>query len=437
MRPAGPFALIDGNNFYVSCERAFRPALEGRPVIVLSNNDGCAIARSNEAKALGIKMGHPWFQVRQAWPDAGITALSANFALYGDMSSRLMGIAAGLGPDQEVYSIDETFIGLAGVPGDLVKRSRAVRARISQWTGLPTCVGIGPTKTLAKLANHIAKTAERKPGSYPAELAAVCNLDRLPASDLDAVMAATEVGEVWGIGPRIADQLRALGVRNVLDAARLDPATVRRRWSVVLERTVRELQGMPCIDLEDAPAPKREIAVTRSFGRPVRELQQLVQAISEYAARAAEKLRRQGSLAARVLVFAHTSPFRPGPRWAKSLVVPLRRPTADTARITEAAILGMRLIYEPGYDLAKAGVMLMDLCDAGTLQGELDLDDDAGRDRGPLMAVMDKLNGRWGKATIQPGGVGIATMRRDWAMRQARRTPHYTTDWHQVPIARA
>ena len=198
------FALIDGNNFYVSCERVFRPVLEGRPVIVLSNNDGCAIARSNEAKDLGVKMGHPWFQVKRAWPDAGITALSANFALYGDMSSRLMGIAAGLGPSQEVYSIDETFIGMAGVPGDLVKRSRAVRVRISQWTGLPTCVGIGPTKTLAKLANHVAKTAERKPGSYPAELAAVCNLASLPASELDTVMAATDVGEVWGIGPRIA-----------------------------------------------------------------------------------------------------------------------------------------------------------------------------------------------------------------------------------------
>ena len=291
------FALVDGNNFYVSCERVFRPALEGRPVIVLSNNDGCAIARSNEAKALGIKMGHPWFQVRHAWPDAGITALSANFALYGDMSSRLMGIAAGLGPAQEVYSIDEMFIGLQGVPGDLVKRSRAVRERIATWTGLPTCVGIGPTKTLAKLANHIAKTAERKPGSYPAELAAVCNLARLPASDLDALLAATEVGEVWGIGPRIADQLRALGVRSVLDAARLDPATVRRRWSVVLERTIRELQGQPCIGLEQAPPAKQQIACTRSFGQPVTELVPMVQAVSEFAARTGEKLRAQGGRA--------------------------------------------------------------------------------------------------------------------------------------------
>ena len=429
-------ALLDGNNFYVSCERAFRPSLQDRPVVVLSNNDGCAISRSNEAKALGIKMAQPHHEFRHLEDGAGLVSLSANFTLYGDMSDRMMSLAAGLGPGQEIYSI-ECFIDLQGVR-DQAARARAIRARIHRWIGIPTCIGIAATKTLAKLANHVAKDAERKPGSYPAQHAQVCHLGERAPADVDALLAATAVGDVWGVGPRIGAQLRDVGVLTALDLARLDPASVRRRWSVVLERTVRELQGMPCIDLEDAPAPKREIAVTRSFGRPVRELQQLVQAISEYAARAAEKLRRQGSLAARVLVFAHTSPFRPGPRWAKSLVVPLRRPTADTARITEAAILGMRLIYEPGYDLAKAGVMLMDLCDAGTLQGELDLDDDdAGRDRGPLMAVMDKLNGRWGKATIQPGGVGIATMRRDWAMRQARRTPHYTTDWHQVPIARA
>ena len=429
-------ALLDGNNFYVSCERAFRPSLQDRPVVVLSNNDGCAISRSNEAKALGIKMAQPHHEFRHLEDGAGLVSLSANFTLYGDMSDRMMSLAAGLGPGQEIYSIDECFIDLQGVR-DQAARAHAIRARIHRWIGIPTCIGIAPTKTLAKLANHVAKDAERKPGSYPAQHAQVCHLGTLPPAEVDTLLAATAVGDVWGVGPRIGAQLRDVGVLTALDLARLDPASVRRRWSVVLERTVRELQGMPCIDLEDAPAPKREIAVTRSFGRPVRELQQLVQAISEYAARAAEKLRRQGSLAARVLVFAHTSPFRPGPRWAKSLVVPLRRPTADTARITEAAILGMRLIHEPGYDLAKAGVMLMDLCDAGTLQGELDLDDDAGRDRGPLMAVMDKLNGRWGKATIQPGGVGIATMRRDWAMRQARRTPHYTTDWHQVPIARA
>ncbi len=436
MPPKGPFALIDGNNFYVSCERAFRPGLEGRPVIVLSNNDGCAIARSNEAKALGIKMGHPWFQVRQAWPDAGITALSANFALYGDMSSRLMGIAAGLGPDQEVYSIDETFIGLAGIPGDLVRRSRAVRERILQWTGLPTCVGIGQTKTLAKLANHIAKAAERKPGSYPAEMAQVCDLGRLPASDMDALMAATEVGEVWGIGPRIADQLRVLGVRSVLDAARLDPATVRRRWSVVLERTIRELQGQPCIGLEQAPPAKQQIACTRSFGQPVTELVPMVQAVSEFAARTGEKLRAQGGRAGQVLVFAHTSPFRPGKSYSKAITLSLRRPSSNTLDLVATAARGMRAIFKPGYHFMKAGVMLLDLVPEGQEQGELRLDDD-GEAAGRLMTAVDAINDRYGQGSIRVASAGAQVKKRVFEMRQQLRTPRYTTRWDELPVARA
>lgn len=430
-------ALLDGNNFYVSCERVFRPSLEGRPVVVLSNNDGCAISRSNEAKALGIKMGQPHFEFRHLEDSAGLVTLSANFALYGDMSDRMMSLAAGLGPESEIYSIDEAFIGLQGVRGDLAARARAVRERIVRWIGIPTCVGIAPTKTLAKLANHIAKDAERKPGSYPAQHAQICHLGALPAAEVDQLLQATEVGDVWGVGRRIGEQLRAAGVATALELARLDPASVRRRWSVVLERTVRELQGLPCIDLDDAPAPKQEIAVTRSFGKPVRELASLVEAVSEFSTRAAEKLRKQGGLAGRVMVFAHTSPFRPGPRWSQSLVVPLRRPTADTRLIVDAAVVAMRMIFQPGYDLAKAGVMLLDLCDGSVLQGELDLEDESGRDRGKLMTAMDKLNTKWGRATVRPASTGTAGDRREWTMRQERRTPHYTTDWRQAPIARA
>ena len=287
------FALVDGNNFYVSCERAFRPSLKRWPVVVLSNNDGCAIARSNEAKALGIKMGAPWFEIEHLTESDGLVALSANFTLYGDMSDRMMSIAAGLGPAQEIYSIDESFIDLAGVRGDLTVRARAVRERIDKWIDIPCGIGIGSTKTLAKLANFIAKTAERKPGSYPLELAQVCNLTTLPPGDLDAVLKATDVGEVWGVGRRIAAQLKENGITTVLDLARMDPATVRRRWSVVLERTVRELQGLPCIGLAQQPAPKKEIACTRSFGRPITELWPLVEAVSEFSARAAGKLRLQ------------------------------------------------------------------------------------------------------------------------------------------------
>lgn len=431
------YALVDGNNFYVSCERVFKPSLEGRPVVVLSNNDGCAIARSNEAKALGIKMGAPWFQIRHMEQTDGLVALSANFVLYGDMSDRMMSLAAGLGPIQEIYSIDESFIGLQGVRGDLTKRSRAIRERIDRWVGIPCGIGIGHTKTLAKLANHIAKSAERKPGSYPIELAQVCNLTTLPAQDLDDVLAATQVEEVWGVGRRIAAQLHEGGIHTVLDLARMDPATVRRRWSVVLERTVRELQGMQCIDLQDAPAPKKEIACTRSFGTAITELPQLIEAVSEFASRAAEKARKQGSLASQVMVFAHTSPFRPGPRMHRSVVVPLRRPTSDTALLVQAASMGIRQVFQPGYQLSKAGVMLLDLVPGSVLQEELDLEEVAGRDRSKLMTSVDALNGRYGKGTVHIGSTGASNKARTWGMKQLRRTPQYTTRWEDVPIARA
>ena len=426
------YALVDGNNFYVSCERVFRPSLDGRPVVVLSNNDGCAIARSNEAKALGIKMGAPWFQIRHMEETEGLVALSANFTLYGDMSDRMMSLAAGLGPVQEIYSIDESFIGLQGMRGDLTKRSRAIRERIDRWVGIPCGVGIGQTKTRAKLANYIAKTAERKPGSYPAELAQVCNLTTLPAQDLDDVLAATLVEEVWGVGRKIGAQLHECGIHTVLDLARMDPATIRRRWSVVLERTVRELQGMQCIDLDDAPAPQKEIACTRSFGQAITELPPLLEAVSEFASRAAEKLRKQGSLASQLLVFAHTSPFRPGPRFNKSVVVPLRRPTADTGKLVWAAAMGMRRMYEPGYKMAKAGVMLLDLVLGNVLQAELDLEEEDQRDRTKLMVALDTLNGRYGKGTVHSASTGGTNKGKDWGMKQERRTPQYTTRWEDA-----
>jgi DNA polymerase V len=435
------YALVDGNNFYVSCERVFRPSLQGRPVIVLSNNDGCAIARSNEAKDLGIKMGAPWFQIRHLEQEAGLVALSANFTLYGDMSDRMMTLAAGLGPTQEIYSIDESFIGLHGVRGDLTRRAHIIRDRILRWTGIPTGIGIAPTKTLAKLANFIAKTAERKPGSYPEHLARVCNLAALSQNGLEVILAATDVGEVWGVGPRIAKQLREEGVHTVLDLARMDTATVKRRWNVTLEKTVREVQGMPCVNLDDAPAPKQQIACTRSFGRPVTELAPLVEAVSEFACRAAEKLRKQHSLARELLVFMHTSPHRAGPQLSRSVTVPLWRPTADSRQLAHAAAEGMRFMYAPGFQLIKAGVILVDLQPDSVQQGELDLDPEEAtretRDRNRLMAAMDAVNGRFGKGTLHVGSTGATQTQRTWGMRQERRTPRYTTRWEDVPVARA
>lgn len=431
------YALVDGNNFYVSCERVFRPSLNGRPVIVLSNNDGCAIARSNEAKDLGIKMGAPWFQIRHLESSAGLVALSANFPLYGDMSERMMTLAAGLGPAQEIYSIDESFVALDGVR-DATRRAWAIRSRIWRWIGIPCGIGIAPTKTLAKLANHIAKTAERKPGSYPGELAQVCNLAELSPGALSKVLERTAITEVWGIGPRLGAQLLEAGIGNVAQLRGMDPALARRRWSVMLERTVRELQGQNCIALEHAPPPKQMIACTRSFGQAVSDLEPLIEAVSEFATRAAQKLRGQQGRAAKIQVFAHTSPHRPGPRFSRSVVVPLVRPTCDTRQLVAAAIAGLRSIYQPGFELIKAGVILLDLVGPQVQQAELDFAaQPPTRDQARLMSAMDAINRRYGKGAIHVGSTGQEKPERPWAMRQLRRTPLYTTSLDDVPLVRA
>jgi DNA polymerase V len=434
------YALIDGNNFYVSCERVFRPDLRDRPVVVLSNNDGCAIARSNEAKALGIKMGAPWFQIQKLQDDAGLVGLSANFPLYADMSDRMMSLAAGLGHRQEIYSIDESFVDVSGIRGDLTERSRKIRARILQWAGLPTCIGLGPTKTLTKLANHIAKTSERKPGVYPAHHAQVCNLGTMSASERDELLKATDVGDVWGVGRRIGAQLVDAGVTNALELSKLDPAAVKARWSVVLERTVRELNGVPCFDFEDGPADKKQIACTRSFGQPVIELHHLQEALTEFASRAAEKLRKQDGHAGQVLAFIRTSPFRQNDKqYSRSAVVPLPSPTADTAQIVEAVLAVLHVIYKPGYKYAKAGVMLLDLQPNTRHQFTLDLEDDAQykEARARLMKTLDEVNERYGRGTLKLASAGTQTQHRAWQMLQERKTPGYTTDWNDLKIIRS
>ena len=428
------YALVDGNNFYVSCERVFQPWLQGRPVVVLSNNDGCAIARSDEAKALGIKMGAPYFQLRERERDAGLVALSANFSLYGDMSDRMMSLAAGLGHKQEVYSIDESFVDLSGISGDLVRRARQIRRRILQWIGIPTCIGIGPTKTLAKLANAIAKSAERKPGSYPAHHAQICHLGACTPQELAALLQATDVGEVWGVGPRIAARLRAQGIATAQDLVSMSPATARAMSSVVLEKTVRELQGTPCFEFEDEPSPKQQIACTRSFGHPVTELADLQQAVTEFACRAAEKLRKQKGHAAQVLVFIRTSPFRQqNAQYSRSACLPLPVPTSDSAHITQAAMALLQSIYEPGYLYAKAGVMLMGLQPAARQQLTLDLSrhwgDAQPANRTRLMLAIDQINQRHGRGSLKLGSAGTGHAAQIWHMKQDFKTPAYTTDW--------
>ena len=366
-----------------------------------------------------------WWRYRRTLPFMAISV------------DRMMSLAAGLGPRQEIYSIDESFIDLAGVRGDLVERSHKVRSRILQWVGIPCGIGIGTTKTLAKLANHIAKTAERKPGSYPEKLAQVCNLAALPPSELDAVLAATPVGEVWGVGRRISAKLIEGGVTTVLDLMRADPATIRRKFNVMVERTVRELQGTPCVDLEHMPQPKQEIACTRSFGHPIAQLHELAEAVTEFASRAAQKVRKQHSLAGQVLCYVRTSPFRSDPQYSRSITVPLRRPSADTALIVAAALTGLRAIYRPGYNMAKAGVILLELHSDAVQQQELALEDDIAADRARLMETLDGLNLRYGRSTVFIASTGLAGERRSWSMKQERRTPQYTTSWKDIAVARA
>lgn len=438
------FALVDVNNMYVSCERVFRPALIGRPVVVLSNNDGACIARSNEAKDLGVKMAQPWFQVRHLERQAGLVALSANFELYGDMSSRMMSLVGKYAPKQEVYSIDESFLDFAGVPGDLEVIGREMRARVLQWTGLPTSVGFGPTKTLAKLANHIAKMADRSPGSYPSRYAQVCHLGAASRAELRSVFEVTQVGNVWGVGRRIAARLEEQGIHNVLELTRADTAMLRKQFSVVLEKTVLELRGTACLDVDHEPAAQQQIMCSRSFGSAVTEISGLVEVVSQFAARVAEKARQQQAAAGAVHVFISTSPFRTQDRQhSPSATLPLSSPTADSRVVIGAAVRALQRMYRPGFNYVKAGVMLVDLQPESQQQGVLDLfapgdaQGSLSKVSAPrLMAVVDTLNQRFGRGAVS---VAIASNFNGGTQKaiakQERRSPRYTTRLDEIAIA--
>ncbi|HEY6019131.1 MAG TPA: Y-family DNA polymerase [Candidatus Paceibacterota bacterium] len=415
-----PVALVDCNNFYVSCERVFNPKLEGRPVVVLSNNDGCAVARSNEVKALGIKMGEPWFKMEQLAKQHGIIALSSNYTLYGDMSARVMSILSQFSDQQEIYSIDECFLGLDGfAPDYLVEHGQKIRQAVWKKVGIPVCVGIAETKTLAKLANHCAKKGL-------AGQEGVCDFGTLDDSQLSGLFSRISAGEIWGIGPRIRQRLADLGIDTVEALRSADPEYIRQQFSVVVERTVKELNGIPCIELEGEGVARQQIMVSRSFGQPVASLEDLSESVAYFAATAAEKLRHDGSVATSLCVFMRTNPFSENdPQYSKSIVVPLALATDDTTRLVGAALCGLKQIYRTGYRYKKSGVLLMGLHPKDQVQGDLFQDRQQLIRSESLMQVMDAINHRMGKGSLTVAAAGI---RQRWVMRREMKSADYTTD---------
>ena len=416
-------ALIDVNNFYVSCERVFNPKLVNKPVVVLSNNDGCAVARSNEVKALGVGMGAPWFKFKDLAKQHGIIALSSNYALYADMSNRVMSILRQFSPNQEVYSIDESFLDLTEFQSrDLVRYGQQMRQRILQWTGLPVCVGVGSTKTLSKLANHCAKKR--------AEFKSVCNFNTMKSQDLDALLSQIDVGEIWGVGRKLAPKLQALGFNTVLDLKRANPERLRQQFSVVMEKTIRELNGTVCIEMEEVSPAKQQILSSRSFGHPVTDYNSLAESITLYMSRAAEKLRKQNSFAGSVFVYIRTSPFKlDQPFYSNGMTISLPSPTDDSRQLVNVALWGLKQIYKPKFNYAKAGVMLSELVPAAGVQTDLFSQTQISNKSYDLMTAMDKINKKMGKEAIKLASEGF---KRPWKMKQENKSPSYTTSWNEL-----
>ncbi|CAE6709521.1 Y-family DNA polymerase [Candidatus Nitrotoga fabula] len=418
-------ALIDVNNFYVSCERVFNPALEGKPVIVLSNNDGCAVARSNEAKALGIQMGTPWFQLRDLARQHGILAFSSNYPLYADMSNRVMTILSRFSPVQEIYSIDECFLELTGMPLPHSAIGRAIQKRVRQWTGLPVCAGIAATKTLAKLANHLAKKHPRFNG--------VCDLNALNPAEQEEWFTCIPAGEIWGVGRKLAPRLATIGIHTAQDLRQANPAMLRSRFGVVMEKIVLELKGVACLDLETLTEPRQQIVCSRSFGIRVSDLPSLQEAISLYVTRAAEKLRRQKSLAGSISVFLQTSLHQTEPQYAPSLSIPLPVSTDDTSQLIKAALWGLKRIYRPEVRYQKAGVMLAELTSKAAVQQCLFSATTRKDQSESRMAALDGINRKMGKNTLRYASEGVT---QNWKMRSGNKSPCYTTSWKEIAVAR-
>ncbi|MGA5585621.1 translesion error-prone DNA polymerase V subunit UmuC [Pseudomonas siliginis] len=414
------FGLIDCNSFYASCERVFRPDLAKVPIVVLSNNDGCVIARSYDAKPY-VKMGEPYFQIKHKLKQHGIVPFSSNYALYGDMSERVMTLIESMVPAVEVYSIDEAFVDLTGING-LDALGRKIRSQVLRCTGIPVGVGIAHTKTLAKLANHTAKRLQAQTGG----VVNICD----PVKR-DWVLRNTDVAEVWGVGRRMKMHLDGMGIKTAMDLAKADPWTLRKNFSVVIEKTARELAGTPCLELDEPDPPKQEICCSRMFGKRLKELPPIKEAVATYMMRASEKLRAQKSLCKKIRVSIRTGMFNPDEaKYANGVVIDLPYPTDDVRLLTTAAVDALDRVFRPGFSYSKAEVLLLSLCQPGEYTDDLfaiSQPTEATR----VMAVLDEINGRWGRGTLRSASVPSNP---DWGMRREMMSQSYTTRLDQLWI---
>ena len=421
------FALVDCNNFYASCERVFNPYLRRVPVVVLSNNDGCVVARSNEAKALGIAMGAPYFKVERLCEAMGVAVLSSNYALYANMSERVMSILAECVPGLEVYSIDECFLDLTGIPGDLTALCRHLRAKVLQWTGIPVSVGIARTKTLAKVANRLAKKSTKAAG--------VVNISSDRQELVEVALARTQVEDVWGVGRQYAARLQSCGIRTAADLADLDDKWLMREFGVVLTRTATELRGHPVHSLETQPQPRQSCTCSRSFGEPTGDIEAVSAAVSEFAQTVAAKIRQDGLVAGHIQVFATTNRFRRDlPQGVLGGSEALHPPTSDSNLIVRTAL---KIVRGPrdndGCQWSKAGVILTDLCRADLAPRDLFTHAD-GPKSVALMAAMDAVNNRYGRGSLQ---LGLRGENDGWKMRRDRLSASWTTKWNDLPKLQA
>lgn len=416
------FALIDCNNFYASCERLFRPDLRGKPIVVLSNNDGCVIARSNESKALGIKMGQPYFEIKALSKRHQVKVFSSNYTLYGDLSNRVMSVIEATWPEVEIYSIDEAFLDLSTMP-EYMRNGfcEELQKKILKFTGIPTSIGIGPTKTLAKIANHISKNELKIP---------VFNI-----SKQRHWLSQIPVGEVWGIGRQWQKKLMDKNILTAQDLADLNPFVIKKQYNIILMRTVMELQGISCAGLEETK-PKQNIISSKSFGQMQTQFLALAEAISSHCARACEKARSQHLVAQRLQVFVRSNVYRQDlAQYVNSMECRLVNPTDDTRVITEVAKKCLKKLFKEGVHYKKVGIMLMDLIDRSPLQGDLfhqhSEEELARKDR--LMSLLDSINSRFGSHTIKLAAEGYS---KPWRMRSEMLSPCYTTRWSELAIVR-